>query len=197
MAHTAESLQKWLSYLFPDEVPALKRLAQMLPPNPTVVNIGAGAGTSGLAFMESRPDLYLITIDIQDTASPLGSLASEEAVLREAGYWGQRNRQIHGDSKGVGHYWRGGKVDMVFVDGEHSYEGARGDIWEWLPNIKPGGIIAVHDYHKDKLFANETDYQDGKPHPQDWPGVTQAVDELLVGKLEQILLVDSLIAFRV
>ena len=35
--------------------------------------------------------------------------------------------------------------DFVFIDGDHSYEGLKGD-WEgWAPLVKSGGIIALHD----------------------------------------------------
>ena len=148
MSHTSESLQAAFKYLFPNEVPALKELARSLPINPVVINIGAGAGTSGLAFLESRPDLYLITIDIRAADSPLGCLAAEERVLKDAGLWGDRNRQIWSSSINAGWTWQytDDKVDMVFIDGEHSYEDCKGDIEAWLPNIKPGGIIAIHNY---------------------------------------------------
>lgn len=186
MGHTAHSVVDWTGYLYHPEVDALKELAQSLPAKPHVVNIGAGNGTSGLAFMESRPDLHLYTIDIQKEASPFGCLAGEEAVFRDAGFWGDpRHQQIHGDSKDVGREWaqRGyGPVDMVFIDGGHQYHEAAGDITLWLPHIKSGGIIAVHDYEKvDKV----------------WQGVNQAVREFLVGTYGEILYVETLIAFRV
>lgn len=193
----AEGLRQAFHYLYQDELPALQELARLLPPNPVVVNIGAGAGTSGLALLESRPDLYLITIDIQKESSPFGCLAGEEEQLKLAGLWGERNRQIHGDSKDVGRRWfsiayDGRQVDMVFIDGDHSYEGAKGDIEAWLPLIKPGGIMAVHDYRKDILAPTE----DG-PHPKPWPFVDQAVQECLIDKgYEFVMWVDSLIAFR-
>ena len=37
-------------------------------------------------------------------------------------------------------------LDFVFIDGDHSYEGVKKDIIAWLPKVKPGGIIAGHDY---------------------------------------------------
>ena len=205
---TSEELQKAFKYLFVDEVAALKKLARMLPANPVVVNIGAGAGTSGLAFMESRDDLRKYTIDKQRESSPFGCLEAEGNALMEAGLYSyDRNDAIKADSKTVGLNWpmylrkswhpHSYLVDLVFIDGDHSYEGAKGDIEAWLPNIKAGGILAVHDYHKDELYQNETDYRDDAPHPQDWPGVTKAVDELLVGKYEIILRIDSLVAFRI
>lgn len=205
MSYTAESLQKSFRYLFVAEVPALKELAQSLPPNPAVVNVGAGAGTSGLAFMESRPDLFLYTIDIQKDDSPLGCLYAEGQVLKAAGFW-DRYHQIWGDSKGMGRVWRDVKTiesngltpsyplaDLVLIDGDHSYEGCKGDIEAWLPNIKPGGILAIHDYKKHLLTYDE----ETCPHPRPWPGVDRAVDELLLGEYEVVMQVESLIAFRV
>lgn len=181
--HTAHSVVDWTGYLFHAEVDALKELALSLPESPRVVNIGAGNGTSGLAFMEARPDLQLYTIDIQLESSPYGCLAGEEAVFRSAGYWGDpRHQQIHGDSKAVGKEWQDALLDLVFIDGGHQYHEAKGDIEIWLPLIKPGGIVAVHDFEKTVKV---------------WPGVDRAVRELLVGKYETVLQVETLIAFRV
>lgn len=216
MAHNSVSLQKAFHYLWPEEVPALKTLAWMLPPDPIIVNIGAGAGTSGLAFAEARKDCTLFTIDVTNDSSPFGCLVAEKEVLREAGFdvdsYHTRFHQIIGDSKDVGSVWllpHGQKfvdkklygigmkpVDMVFIDGDHSYEGAKGDIEIWLPNIKRNGIIAIHDYDKAEAYKREHNVDD-VPHPKPWPGVDQAVKELLLGKLEIILQVDTLIAFRV
>lgn len=38
-------------------------------------------------------------------------------------------------------------VDFVWIDADHSYDGVRKDIFAWLPKIKPGGLIAGHDYY--------------------------------------------------
>jgi predicted O-methyltransferase YrrM len=54
-----------------------------------------------------------------------------------------------------------GTLDLVFIDGDHGHEAVKADILAWLPKLKPGGLIAGDDY---------------SPH---WPGVVQAVDELL------------------
>lgn len=174
----------------------------MLPTNPRIINIGAGSGTSGLAFMESRHDIFLTTIDIQADDHPLGCLAAEKRVIDDAGYGNiagmlKRYTQIHQDSKIVGVEFQEGnfKVDMVFVDGDHSYRGARGDIIAWLPNIKPGGIMAVHDYGKREVFKNGP--IEDAPHPHPWPGVDRVVRKFLCPFYEIILQVDTLIAFRI
>src|SRR6478735_787624 len=61
-------------------------------------------------------------------------------------------------------------VGLLFVDDDHSYEGARNAILAWAPHLAPGATIAVDDYG----------------HP-DWPGVAQAVDALVdEGVLEPV-----------
>jgi predicted O-methyltransferase YrrM len=38
-----------------------------------------------------------------------------------------------------------GRIDMLFVDGDHSIEGVRGDLHAWLPHLSPGAWLALHD----------------------------------------------------
>lgn len=183
MTKTSYELSDWLTYLSHNEIDFLKALANNLPPDPIVVNIGAGCGTGALALLESRGDLQLVTIDIQRESSPYGCLAGEESELRKSGVdFVRRYGQIEGDSKSVP--WDRPAVDMVFVDGDHTYAGCAGDIYAWLPRLKRGGILALHDYHK---------RPDRKPHQ----GVDRAVDDLLVDKYKFIDLVDTLVAFWV
>lgn len=192
----SQNLRDAFKYLYPNELPALKRLVASLPPDPVVINIGAGAGTSGLAIVETRADVTLYTIDVQDESSPFGCLEAERQVFERAGYSRLSNTrwfQIKGDSVQVGRGWPFGPVDMVFVDGDHSYEGCRGDIEAWLPHIKPGGLLAIHDYNKQMLPADPQG-----PHPKPWPGVNQAVNELMAeGQHRLHELTDSLISFVV
>jgi predicted O-methyltransferase YrrM len=36
-------------------------------------------------------------------------------------------------------------IDLLFIDGDHSYEGLRAD-WEgWSASIAPGGVVGLHD----------------------------------------------------
>jgi predicted O-methyltransferase YrrM len=36
-------------------------------------------------------------------------------------------------------------LDFLFVDGDHSAEAVDADLSAWLPKLKPGGIVALHD----------------------------------------------------
>jgi predicted O-methyltransferase YrrM len=37
-------------------------------------------------------------------------------------------------------------LDLIFIDARHTYEAARDDLAAWWPKLKPGGLIAGHDY---------------------------------------------------
>jgi predicted O-methyltransferase YrrM len=187
-------LRRAFKYFYPNELTLLKAVANLVLRSPCVaLNIGAGAGTSGLALLESRSDLILHTVDIQDTDSPFGCLYAERQVCRTAGFQlGDRWLQHHMDSKRLAAQWTGPKLDLCFIDGGHEYDEAVGDILGWLPHMKDGGFMAVHDYRKGAIPQTE----DG-PHPLVWEGVDQAVDEFLRGKYAILAQIESLIVFQI
>ena len=37
-------------------------------------------------------------------------------------------------------------VDLLFLDGDHSYEGCRADVEAWLPHLASGGLLLMHDF---------------------------------------------------
>jgi SAM-dependent methyltransferase len=41
-----------------------------------------------------------------------------------------------------------GQADLIFIDGDHTYEGCRADVLNIIPNhLKPGGYFVLHDYY--------------------------------------------------
>lgn len=48
----------------------------------------------------------------------------------------------------------GEKIDFLFIDGDHSYEGVKKDFSMYARFVKKGGIIVFHDIVKDKLPEN-------------------------------------------
>jgi precorrin-6B methylase 2 len=202
MAKTAHEVQKWLGYLYPEEVDYLKALSKKAKAGAKVINIGAGGGTSGVAFMESNPDILVWTIDITKESSPFGCLEGEWAVLKEAGLVpSDRYVQVHARSQAVAEEWQGGKVDIVFVDGGHTYNDAKGDILGWLKHLRVGGLMIVHDVYKvdyfKALFPNDTHDESWvkskvKPHLD----VERAVSDHLDGKYKFIKVVGTMAVYQ-
>jgi hypothetical protein len=44
-----------------------------------------------------------------------------------------------------------GSLDFVYIDGNHRFEQVVADLAAWAPKVRPGGIVAGHDYLKAKL----------------------------------------------
>ncbi len=164
-------------FLFPHECYALYAVARSLPQKGRVVNIGVGAGTSSLAIKEANPSLEVFSVDISE-GGPFGGMQNEVNAFNDAGMGNLLPYQILGDSKAVGKVWNRGLLDFILVDGDHSYEGCKGDILSWLPHLRPGGVIAFHDYQRDV-----------------WPDVQRAVDENTKG-FHLVAHVDTLMILR-
>ena len=73
-----------------------------------------------------------------------------------------------------------GTIDLIFIDGDHSYDACKADIQAWAPFVKRGGVIAFHD------FGSRAD------------GVTRAIfEETKAGRFAEIVgVANTIIAFR-
>lgn len=48
------------------------------------------------------------------------------------------------------------KADLLFIDGDHTYQGAKRDLFKYFQFVKKGGIIALHDI-KNTEFHRKSD----------------------------------------
>jgi hypothetical protein len=53
-------------------------------------------------------------------------------------------------------------IDLLFIDGDHSYEGCKTDLISWLPWVRPGGWIAFHDSGEDSVARVISEFFPGK-----------------------------------
>jgi predicted O-methyltransferase YrrM len=141
-----------------------------------VVELGVYEGSSAVVLVRALgpgAELVLVdpyTADTRWAALPPGAYATATAtriaVRRARLRGGPSVRWILDRSQDVGRAWTEGPVDVVFIDGDHSYEACRED-WEiWHRHVSPGGFVAFHDARA------------GKPGGHGAPGPTQVVDEL-------------------
>jgi predicted O-methyltransferase YrrM len=48
-----------------------------------------------------------------------------------------------------------GNLDLVFIDGSHTFESARNDYATWKDKIRAGGILAIHDIYDSELEGGQ------------------------------------------
>lgn len=59
---------------------------------------------------------------------------------------GLGHKLIRGSSVDVAMGFDDETLDVVYLDGDHTYDGVNFDIQAWLPKVKSGGYICGHDY---------------------------------------------------
>ncbi len=137
-------------------------LASKVPEHGQIVEIGAEYGRSAAALLRGSDSSVAVTsIDLFPTDHPVvGDLfAAYWNNLEEAGFaprdaiatW--RWQKLRMSSHEAVAYWanwdKGTEkprvIDLLFIDGDHTYQGVVQDIEDWTPRVKPGGIVAFHD----------------------------------------------------
>jgi predicted O-methyltransferase YrrM len=94
-----------------------------------------GGSTFVLAAANSSVPIHSIDIAPQDDERLRGLFARHKL--------GSNVNLITGDSRQ--HRSEIGAVDVLFIDGDHGYEGCNADLRTWYDNVVPGGYIAFHD----------------------------------------------------
>jgi predicted O-methyltransferase YrrM len=127
---------------------SLFQAALGLPAGFSIVEIGSylGASTAFLGFAAMRNDGFVHAIDPW----------TNDAMGAE----GQRDTwaEFRNNTEPFKHYIvphqgystdvaKAGPIpcDMLFIDGDHNYDAVVADLRAWLPSLKPGGVLAMHD----------------------------------------------------
>lgn len=115
---------------------------EKLQPGSIYLEIGVDRGKSlSLARMVAQRGVFVCGVDLQ-----------ENPKIKDTLFY-------QGNSQEIAKVWDMGKISILFIDGDHSYEGCRADIDSWYPHLKEDAVIFFHD-------CDETS-----------PGVVQAVAE--------------------
>jgi predicted O-methyltransferase YrrM len=127
-----------------DEKKTLFELAANGPSSGEIVNIGIYLGGSSIILAKAsksknREKVHSFDISIRDSSQEyyLKNDVADWVIPQElesvaaAKDWSYKNNQ---------------PIRLLFVDGDHSYEGCKNDILFWSKELVPDGVVAVHDY---------------------------------------------------
>lgn len=56
----------------------------------------------------------------------------------------------------------GGGFDLLFVDGDHSYEAVQADLSHYVPKLKRPGVLAIHDFDYESVNRAAADHFRGQ-----------------------------------
>jgi predicted O-methyltransferase YrrM len=143
---SSNQLNHGIASLQLDEAALLYRVAREAGPG-TLAEIGRFRGGSTLiaaAAMHGEAELWSYDLHVPLRPDLPGDLLDREllAALRRYGL-DSRVHLVVGDSRTA--ELPPPPVVLLFVDGDHSYEGARADYERWRDAIAPGGHLLFHD----------------------------------------------------
>lgn len=173
------------TFTLPPELRLLSYLAGNALPDSCIVELGVFRGGSLRVLCENcPPDVPVYGIDL------FGGEGTPEYYTQTGSWiswWEWRYSTTHSwtdtyeaasnnapdailvksDTAQAGRLWQGPPVSLLYIDGDHSYEGVKADWLAWLPNLDERFASVVFDDYRYMVR--------GKDH---YPGVTQFVDEL-------------------
>lgn len=139
------------------------------------VEIGSARGKStcyiGAALKENgRGRLYAIDPHIQTDWNDAGSADTIDILRQNISALGLSEQvvMIRSLSEDAARNWDR-QIDLIFIDGDHSYEGVKRDWTLFVPHVKPFGVVVFHD----TIWGLSSDLE-GRPDM----GVPRFVDEL-------------------
>jgi hypothetical protein len=149
--HYYESIQGWFSFS-----KLYSHVVQKYPNGSHFIEVGVWKGTSasymGVEIYNSGKN---IKFDCIDPFVPVKNDMPEFEITHKD----LKNTFINNMKPLKGYYnliltgspectelYKDKSVDFVFIDGDHSYSAVMQDIKAWLPKMKPGSILAGHDY---------------------------------------------------
>lgn len=119
----------------------LSRLNDLEPK--IVVEVGTHKGGNSFLFCHAVPSVNLvigIDLAVQNSAKLIHFTRSGQKYCALHGN-SQTREMVRRAQKNLRHQ----EVDFLFIDGDHSYNGARADYELYSPLVRKGGIIAFHD----------------------------------------------------
>jgi len=134
-----------------DEIAQLYREVVGLKPK-VVLEIGTCHGGSLYLWCQAAgPNATLISLDLPGGKFGGGYHEKRTKLYQCFALPGQKLHLLRGDShqedslQKVLKIINSQKVDFLFIDGDHRYEGVKRDYEQYSPLVRPGGIIAFHD----------------------------------------------------
>ena len=173
-----------------EEMTKLLEITLKLQPK-YLLEIGTASGGTLFAFAKTaNPNATLISVDLPGGRFGAGYYIWRIPYYKSFALKRQKIRLLRGNShdpstlRKVKCYLKDAQLDLLFIDGDHTYKGVKQDYELYSPLVRKGGLIIFHDiaHHKpetgvevDKFWS---EIKQSRPHQeiiknpdQDWAGI--------------------------
>lgn len=100
---------------------------QAIPKNGIYMEVGVDKGRSlWVARQLADPSVGIYGVDLRPDPKIEGTHFTRQDSVEFAKTWDK-------------------PIDVLFIDGDHSYEGCKKDIEAWFPHLVPNGVALFHD----------------------------------------------------
>jgi predicted O-methyltransferase YrrM len=140
-------MQEIHTHLTDAEKRHLYNAARALAPGSIVVELGSYLGASACALAEggrNRIKLFCVDTWLNDAMSE-GAKDTYETFKENVRQYGNVIISIRGRTDEIARQFKTA-VDLLFIDADHSYEAVKADLAGWLPRLRPGALIILHDW---------------------------------------------------
>ena len=121
-----------------EELAGFLALVMSVEPMKTIVEIGAFAG--GTLWAWYQLGARVIGVDMPPPGFPDGPQVNDLGMTVICG-----DSHLESTRDQLVTELAGDQIDMLFIDGDHTYEGVKADYELYAPLVRPGGIIGFHD----------------------------------------------------
>ena len=122
--------------LWKEECDILHTLGQQVPSGGTIVEIGTALGGSGVIFADATKgkNVKIYSVDISPSPRAYQNLSHSVVEIVPhmsstfAEHWGKDIKK---------------PIDLLFIDGNHSFQGVYEDFNNWASHLRPGGSMCL------------------------------------------------------
>lgn len=130
----------------PEFLKLLNRISTLAPQQ--MLEIGGRRGGSALLFsIAAGEQASILSIDLDDYGSRIERLQTL-CHDKDVTFW-QDDSHLDETEQRLQRHLGENKLDFLFIDGDHSYKGAKEDFIRYSRYVRPGGIISLHDIQPD------------------------------------------------
>ena len=113
------------------------------------VEIGTAHGLSSMVLSQHGGKVFTIDNHLAYTGNFSSSHKSKIVSNYLSLYSNGSIVTIYNDSVAESEKWDNKSIDLLYIDGGHSYRQVKADYRAWIPKVKKDAVILFHDIHED------------------------------------------------